>query len=48
MTDGPLKGLSARVVFVLDGENNIKHVEVGDDITHEPNYDEVMKVVDSL
>jgi len=38
MTDGPLKGLSARVVFVLDGDNKIVYREIVDDITHEPNY----------
>jgi thiol peroxidase len=48
MTDGPLKGLSARAVFVLDGANVIKHVELVDDITHEPNYEKIMQVVDSI
>ncbi len=48
MTDGPLKGLSARVVFVLDAHNNIQHVEIVDDITHEPNYEATMKAVDGL
>jgi thiol peroxidase len=48
MQDGPLKGLSARVVFVLDGENEIKHLEVVDDITHEPNYDATIDAVDRL
>jgi thiol peroxidase len=42
MTDGPLKGLSARVVFVVDGDNKIVYREVVDDITHEPNYDAVL------
>lgn len=42
MTDGPLKGLSARVVFVVDGDNKIVYREVVDDITHEPDYDAVL------
>jgi thiol peroxidase len=48
MIDGPLKGLSARVVFVLDGDNEIKYIEVVDDITHEPNYDATIAAVDRL
>ncbi len=37
--DGPLKGLTARAVIVLDGNNTILHAEMVDDITHEPDYD---------
>lgn len=48
MTDGPLKGLSARVVFVLDGENRIRYVEVVDDITHEPDYDAAMDAIKAI
>ncbi|MCA1763371.1 MAG: thiol peroxidase [Flavobacteriales bacterium] len=48
ITDGPMKGLSARVVFVVDGENKIRYTEVVDDITHEPNYEEVLKAVESI
>ena len=48
MTDGPLKGLSSRAVFVLDGENNIKHTELVGEVTEEPNYDEILKMVDSI
>jgi len=45
MTDGPLKGLLARVVFVLDKNNKIVYKEEVDDITHEPNYDAAMEAV---
>lgn len=48
MTNGPLKGLSSRVVFVLDENNNIKHTEVVGEVTEEPNYDEILRVVDSM
>lgn len=48
MTDGPLKGLSSRVVFVLDGDNNIKHTELVSEVTEEPNYDEILRIVDSI
>lgn len=48
MTDGPLKGLSSRVVFVIDKENKITYTQITDDITHEPNYEEVLEAVEKL
>lgn len=48
MKDGPLKGLSSRAVFVLDGDNNIKYTELTNDITEEPDYDAAMKAVDAI
>ncbi len=48
MVDGPLKGLSARVVFVLDASNTVQYVEVVDDITHEPDYSAVLEAVQGL
>jgi thiol peroxidase len=37
--DGPLAGLSARAVIVLDENNTVLYAQVVDDITHEPDYD---------
>ena len=48
MMDGPLKGLSSRAVFVLDENNNIKHTELVSEVTEEPNYDEILRVLDNL
>lgn len=48
MTEGPLKGLSSRAVFVLDGQNKIHHVQLTNDVTDEPDYDAVMKAVDAI
>lgn len=39
MLDGPLAGLMARSIVVVDKEGNVIHTELVDDITHEPNYD---------
>lgn len=39
MTDGPLKGLLARAVVVIDKDGKVVYTELVDDITHEPNYD---------
>ena len=48
MMDGPLKGLSARAVFVVDQNNKIRYVELTPDIILEPNYDKIMEVVNQL
>ena len=36
---GPLKGLAARAVVVLDGNNKVLHSELVSEIKQEPNYD---------
>jgi thiol peroxidase len=38
MTEGPLKGLLARSIFILDENNQLIYKELVDEITHEPNY----------
>lgn len=45
MVDGPLKGLSARAVVVLDQNNIVVYKELVSEITHEPNYDRALEVV---
>jgi thioredoxin-dependent peroxiredoxin len=35
----PLAGLASRAVFVTDADNIVKHVEIVDEISLEPNYD---------
>ena len=39
LTDGPLKGLTARAVLVLDESDQVIYAQLVDDITHEPDYD---------
>jgi thioredoxin-dependent peroxiredoxin len=39
LLDGPLKGLTARAVLVLDEADQVKHVELVADIVQEPDYD---------
>jgi len=48
MIDGPLKGLSARTIFVIDKNNVIKYVELTKDIADEPQYEKVLAAVDAL
>ncbi|MFH2092096.1 MAG: thiol peroxidase [Pseudomonadota bacterium] len=43
--DGPLKGLTARAVIVLDENNTVIHAELVDDISHEPDYDAALAVL---
>ena len=38
MMDGPLKGLAARAVIVLDENNTVIHAQLVDDIKNEPDY----------
>ncbi len=40
--DGPLKGITARAVFIVDIDGKIKYKEIVPEITEEPNYDEVL------
>ena len=39
MKGGPLQGLTARAVLVLDEDNNVIHSELVPEIVEEPNYD---------
>lgn len=45
ITTGPLGGLLARAVVVVDAEGNVKYTELVSEITQEPNYEEVLKVL---
>jgi thiol peroxidase len=39
IADGPLKGLTARGVVVVDENNKVLHSELVSEIKQEPNYD---------
>lgn len=39
IADGPLRGLTARAVVVLDENNKVKHAELVPEIAQEPDYD---------
>ena len=45
MADGPLAGLTARAVLVLDEENKVIHAELVPEIAQEPNYDAALDVL---
>jgi len=48
MQNSPLKGLYARMIYILDENNQVKYVEEVDDITHEPNYEAALDAVKAL
>jgi thiol peroxidase len=43
--DGPLAGLSARAVVVIDEEGKVLHSQLVDDIASEPDYDAALAVL---
>jgi thiol peroxidase len=45
MTDGPLAGLAARAVVVLDENDKVIHAQLVDEIGHEPDYDVALKAL---
>ena len=45
LIDGPLKGISARAIVVLDENDKVIHTELVPDITQEPNYDAALAAV---
>lgn len=45
IADGPLKGLTARAVVVLDENDKVLHSELVSEIGQEPNYDAALAVL---
>lgn len=46
MTDGPLAGLAARSVVVLDGDGTVLHTELVPEISQEPDYQAAFAALD--
>lgn len=45
LTDGPLSGLTARAVVVLDTEGKVIHTELVSEVANEPNYDAALQAL---
>lgn len=45
ITNGPLRGLLARAVVVINPKGKVIYSELVPEITHEPNYDAVLEVL---
>ncbi|MBI3563228.1 MAG: thiol peroxidase [Gammaproteobacteria bacterium] len=43
--DGPLAGITARAVVVLDAKDKVVYTELVPEITQEPNYDKALKAL---
>ena len=48
LCDGPLAGLLARAVIIIDRDRRIAYRELVEEITHEPDYDAALSVLRSL
>ena len=48
IADGPLAGLTARAVVVLDGNNVVRYTELVSDIKKEPNYDAALAALKAI
>ena len=42
ITDGPLAGITARAIVVIDENNKVVHTELVPEIKNEPNYDKAL------
>jgi thiol peroxidase len=47
LVDGPLSGINARAVVVLDEDDKVVYTELVPEITQEPNYDKAMQALGS-
>ena len=45
LVDGPLSGITARAVVVINKDKKIIHSELVQEIANEPNYDGAIKAV---
>lgn len=45
LTDGPLAGLTARAVVVLDTEGKVVYTELVSEVANEPNYEAALKAL---
>lgn len=45
LQDGPLAGLLARALFILDEKDHVKYLELVPEITQEPNYHKAFEVI---
>ncbi|GAB6072733.1 hypothetical protein JCM14244_11100 [Venenivibrio stagnispumantis] len=47
IAEGPLAGIIARAIFVVDKNGKIVYKQIVPEITEEPNYEEVLNAVKS-
>ncbi len=46
--EGPLAGLLARTIFVVDKDGAIRYIQIVPEITQEPDYDDVIKTIEQI
>ncbi|MDN5865255.1 MAG: thiol peroxidase [Gammaproteobacteria bacterium] len=47
LTDGPMAGLTARAIVVLDADNKVCYTELVGEIADEPDYEAALKALDA-
>lgn len=47
MTTGPMAGLTARAIVVLDSDNTVLYTEQVQEISHEPDYEKAFSAIDA-
>ena len=45
MSEGPLKGLSARTIFVVDRSGEVVYKEIVEEVTSEPDYEAALEAI---
>jgi len=45
IADGPLKGITARAIFVINASGKVTYKEICPEITEEPNYEEALLAI---
>lgn len=48
IVDGPLKGLLARAVIIIDADRNIVYRDLVEEITHEPDYAGALDIIKNV
>jgi thiol peroxidase len=48
MTDGPMAGLTARAVLVLDADNTVRYTQLVPEIADEPDYDAALAALEAI
>ena len=48
IADGPLAGVTARAIFVIDKDGNVAYKQLVPEITEEPNYEEALQAAKDI
>ncbi len=46
ITSGPLAGLAARALLLVDGEGRLEYIDLVSEVTEEPDYEALLRILD--